>query len=213
MLAWRRSASFDSAPVARGAPTFAFFTAGTGIGGGIAIEGKLRLGPLGAAAELGHQTIVPDGPACGCGSRGCLETLASAPAIVGKGVWLIRSGRAPILHDRVGGNLNRVTPAEMAAAAEAGEESVREVLIDAARYLGIGVANVITTIHPDLVVIGGGMAKLGDELLFDPVRETVRERVRMFPPDDIRIEPSQLEDKAGTWGGLALAEEACLESS
>lgn len=190
-----------------GAPTFAFFTVGTGIGGGIAIDGKLRLGPLGAAAELGHQTILPDGPACGCGNRGCLETLASAPALIGKGAWLIRSGRAPILHDRVEGDLNRVTPAEMAAAAAAGEESVREVLVDAARFLGIGVANVITTIHPDLVVIGGGMAKLGDDFLFNPIRETVRERVRMFPPGDVRIEPSQLGDKAGTWGGLALARE------
>ncbi len=184
--------------------TFAFFTLGTGVGGGVAIDGKLRLGPLGAAAELGHQTIVPDGPLCGCGSRGCLETLASGPALIGKGAWLVRCGRAPKLRERIEGDLNRITPFAMVAAAEEGDEAVRQVIVEAARYLGIGVANLVTALHPDLVVLGGGVAKMGP-LLFDTVRETVRERVRMFPPDEVRIEPSQLDDRAGTWGGLALA--------
>jgi glucokinase len=191
--------------------TFVFFTLGTGVGGGIAIDGKLRLGPLGAAAELGHQMILPDGPRCGCGSRGCLETLASGPALIGKGAWLVKCGRAPILRDRIEGDLNRLTPFEMAAAAEEGDEAVEEVLIEAARYIGIGAANVITAIHPELVVLGGGVAKLGD-VLFDTVRQTVKERVGMFPTDDIRIEPSQLGDKAGVWGGLALARDACANS-
>ena len=191
------------------APTFAFFTLGTGVGGGIAIEGKLRLGPLGAAAELGHQTIVPDGPTCGCGSRGCLETLASGPALIGKAVWLIRCGRAPILREIVEGDLNRVTPFAMARAAEEGEEAIHEVLVEASRYLGVGVANIITALHPDLIVLGGGVARIGD-LLFDTVRETVQQRVGMFPPDTVRIEPSRLGPQAGTWGGLALAADPSL---
>ncbi len=187
-----------------GASTFAFFTLGTGIGGGIAIDGKLRLGPLGAAAELGHQTVLPYGPACGCGSRGCLETLASGPALVGKGAWLILCGRAPKLRELVNGDLNRLTPGHMLTAANEGDEAVRAVLVEAAEYLGIGVANIITALHPTLVVIGGGVAKMGD-LLFDTVRATVRDRVKMFPPDDVQIRPSELGDAAGTWGGLALA--------
>ena len=186
--------------------TFVFFTLGTGVGGGIAIDGKLRLGPLGAAAELGHQTVDPNGPLCGCGNRGCLETLASGTVLVGKGAWLVTSGRAPNLRDRIGGDLNRLTPFEMAAAADEGDEAVRDAIIEAARYIGIGAANVITTIHPDLVVLGGGVAKLGD-LLFETVRETVQERVGMFPTDAIRIEPSVLGNQAGVWGGLALAKE------
>lgn len=184
--------------------TFAFFTIGTGIGGGIAIDGRLRLGPLGAAAELGHQTILPDGPLCGCGNRGCLETLASGTAIVGKGAWLVRSGRAPKLREMIEGDLNRLTPFLMVDAALAGDESVRDVIVEAATYLGIGVANVVTVIHPELVVLGGGVAKMGD-LLFSTVREVVNSRIGMFPPESVRIEPSELGEQAGTWGGLALA--------
>ena len=188
----------------RGRGTLAFFALGTGIGGGVAIDGRLRLGPLGAAGELGHQTIVPDGPRCGCGNRGCLETLASGPAIAAKGVWLLLSGRAPQLYEIVAGDAGRVTPREMALAAEAGDDAVREELVRAAGYLGIAVANVIVVLHPDLVVLGGGVAAIGP-LLFDTVRATVRERVHMFPPDDVRIEPSLLGDHAGTLGGIVLA--------
>ena len=184
--------------------TMAFFALGTGIGGGVVIDGRLRLGPLGAAGELGHQTIVPDGPTCGCGNRGCLETLASGPAITAQGVWLLASGRAPRLHELVGGDPGAVTPREMALAAAAGDEAVREALIRAAEYLGIGVANVVTVLHPDLVVLGGGLAEIGP-LLFDTVRETVRRRVCMFPVDNVRIEKSLLGDKAGALGGIALA--------
>ena len=186
------------------ADTMAFFAIGTGIGGGIAVGGKLRLGVLGAAGELGHQTIIPDGPLCGCGNRGCLETLSSGPAITGQGIWLMRSGRAPVLYDLVGGDADKVTPKEMAQAATAGDESVRYVLIRAATYLGIGVANVVTILHPDLIVLGGSVAQIG-ELLFSTVQQTVRKRVGMFPTENVRILPSLLGANAGTLGGVALA--------
>ena len=184
--------------------TMAFFTLGTGIGGGVAVEGTLRLGPLGAAGELGHQTILPDGPLCGCGNRGCLETLASGPALIAQGVWLLHAGRAPRLYDLVQGDVSRITPREMAQAAEAGDDAVRDVLTRAAEYLGIGVANVVVTLHPALVVLGGSVAQIGP-LLFDTVHATVQRRVGMFPPDDVRIEPSRLGNQAGLLGGIALA--------
>jgi glucokinase len=170
----------------------------------VAIEGKLRLGALGAAGELGHQIILPDGPLCGCGNRGCLETLASGPVIASQGVWLVQAGRAPKLHEIVEGDVSRITPKEMAQAADAGDASVCDVLVRAATYLGIGVVNVVVTLHPDLVVLGGSVAQIGP-LLFDTVRETVRQRVGMFPADDVRIEPSLLGNKAGILGGIALA--------
>ena len=188
----------------RSVKTMAFFALGTGIGGGIVVDGVLRLGPLGAAGELGHQTVLPDGPQCGCGNSGCLEAVASGPAVAAEGVRLLLSGQAPKLHEIAGGDSSRVTAKEMAAAAEAGDAAVREALIRAAGYLGIGVANIVTALHPELVVLGGGMADLGP-LLFDTVRDTVRRRVRMFPVDDVRIEPSLLGEKAGLWGGIALA--------
>jgi glucokinase len=188
----------------RAARTLAFFAVGTGIGGGVAVDGKLHLGPLGAAGELGHQTILPDGPLCGCGNRGCLETLASGPALQGEGVRLLMTGLAPKLHELVSGDFSRVTTKEMAAAAQAGDEHVRDAIIRAARYLGIGVANTVVVLHPDLVVIGGGVAQIGD-VLFQTVRETVRERVGMFPTDGVEIKPSLLGEEAGLLGGIALA--------
>ncbi len=188
----------------RSSRTMAFFALGTGIGGGLVIEGKLRLGPLGAAGELGHQTVLPDGPRCGCGNYGCLEALASGPALAAEGVRLLLSGQAPKLHQRLGGDASAVTPSEMAVAADAGDLAVKEAITRTARYLGIAVANVVTILHPDLIVFGGGVAAIG-HLLFDTVRQTVRERVGMFPVDDVRIEPSLLGDKAGIMGGVALA--------
>lgn len=188
----------------RDAGTMAFFSLGTGIGGGVVIEGKLRLGPLGAAGELGHQIILPDGPRCGCGNRGCLEALASASAIAAEGVRLLLSGQAPKLYEIVGGEPGQVNTRTMAQAAREGDVRVAEAIVRAAEYLGIGVANVVVTLHPDLVVLGGGAAAIGD-LLFDTVRTTVVRRIGMFPADDVRIEPSLLGDKAGIVGAVALA--------
>lgn len=201
-----RAATLGELTFGRGkdAKTMVFFAIGTGIGGGVAIDGKLRLGPLGAAGELGHQTILPDGPRCGCGNRGCLEALASASAIAAEGVRLLLSGQAPKLHQLAGGNPAQVTTKTMAEAARAGDQRVAEAISRAAEYLGIGVANVVVTLHPDLVVLGGGASAIG-ELLFDTVRDTLAHRVGMFPTASVRIEPSLLGDKAGVLGGVALA--------
>ena len=188
----------------RSVGTMLFFTLGTGVGGGVVVDGKLRLGPLGAAGELGHQTMVTDGLLCGCGNRGCLETLASGPAITAEGVRLMRSGMAPKLFEIVRGDASAIGPKEMAMAAAAGEATVREAIVRAARYLGIGAANLVTALHPELVVLGGGVAAIGD-LLTETVRDEIRCRVRMFPPDDVRVERSMLGEKAGIWGGIALA--------
>lgn len=184
--------------------TFAFFGIGTGIGGGVVVDGKLRLGPLGAAGELGHQTVIPDGPLCGCGNHGCLEAVASGPAIAFEGQRLMRIGLAPRLHEIVKGHTEAVTTREMVAAAEAGDEAIRDAIIRAVTYLGIGVSAVAIALHPELIVIGGGVAEMG-AMLFDRVREVVRQRIRMFPADTIAIEPSLLGERAGELGALALA--------
>jgi glucokinase len=92
----------------------------------------------------------------------------------------------------------------MAEAAYAGDATVREAIVRAAEYLGIGIVNVVVTLHPDLIVLGGGVTLIG-ELLFDNVRRTLRERACMFPTDGIEVKPSQLGMHAGTLGGVALA--------
>ncbi|MCA8996606.1 MAG: ROK family protein [Planctomycetaceae bacterium] len=188
----------------RSSATMVFLAIGTGIGGGIVIDGKLRLGPLGAAGELGHQTIDPTGPMCGCGNHGCLETLASGTALAAEGIRLMLMGLAPNLHDAVDGDPALVT-AEMMGSVADRDEPVRDAILKAASDVAIGISNVITAIHPELVVIGGGVAKLG-ELLLGRIREDVRARVgRLFPTDDIRIEASQLGSRAGVMGAIALA--------
>ena len=187
--------------------TMAFFGLGTGVGGGVAIDGRLRLGPLGAAGELGHQSIIPDGPMCGCGNRGCLETLVSGTAIAAEGIRLMRTGLAPTLYDLVEGDAQKVTTKAMAEAAHAGDEIIHDAIHKAAEYLGVAIANVVTVLHPELVVIGGGVAEMGD-LLMQPVRDTVKARVRMFPTDGVEITRSKMGEQAGVMGAVALAIES-----
>ncbi len=188
----------------RTTPTFALFAVGTGIGGGFALDGRLYLQGGGANSEYGHHTILPDGPRCGCGSRGCLETLCSGPAISAEGVRLLLTGQSPLLYELAAGDPARVTPRTLAEAAQQGDAACMEILARASEYLGIGVANVVGFLHPPLVVLGGGVVSTG-AIRFDIVRETVRRRVGMFPTDDVRIEPAQLGNQAATLGGVALA--------
>lgn len=182
----------------------AFFSIGTGVGGGVVIDGRLRLGPLGAAGELGHQTVMPDGPLCGCGNRGCLETLASGPAITAEAIRLMLSGHAPILHHKVEGEAGRVTVREIVDAARQGDTGAREAIDRAATYVGVGVANIVTALHPELIVVAGGVAEAG-EMFLEPIRRSLRDRVRMFPSDGVRIERSLLGASVGVLGAIALA--------
>jgi glucokinase len=188
----------------RNARTMILLALGTGIGGGVVVDGRLRLGPVGSAGELGHMVVEPQGAPCGCGGRGCLETVASGPALAGEGVRLLLSGQAPMLRKIVEGDPGRVEARTMGEAARAGDAKVVDAIRNAATYLGIAISNLVVALHPDLVVIGGGVAGLGD-LLFEPVRETVAEHVRVFPTETVRIEPSALGDRAGLMGTIALA--------
>ncbi|HET6425339.1 MAG TPA: ROK family protein [Planctomycetaceae bacterium] len=189
----------------RDVDSMAFFALGTGVGGGIVIDGKLRLGSVGAAGELGHLTLLPDGPLCGCGNRGCLEALASGPALRGEAVRMMLSGHSPRLFEMVNGDVGKVTPKEIGAAAREGDTGAKEAIAHAAHWLGIAVVNVVITLHPQLVVLGGGISLL-DDLLIDPVQQMIRDRVRMIPPETVRVERSSLEDLAGMHGGIALAQ-------
>ncbi|MBM3787477.1 MAG: ROK family protein [Acidobacteria bacterium] len=168
-------------------PSFVLFTLGTGIGGGIVIDGKLRLGPLSAAGEIGHQTMMANGPLCGCGNDGCLEAIASGPAIA-----------------RAAGCVNA---AEAAGAARNGDVRAQRAFREAAMYLGIAAANLVTALHPDAILFSGGMAELADLLLM-PVRAAINERVRMFPADGVAVRRAAAGPQAGLLGALALHAES-----
>jgi glucokinase len=186
------------------APTLVLLTLGTGVGGGVVVDGRLRLGAHGAAGEIGHVTVEPEGLPCSCGNRGCLETLISGPALVGEALRLLRSGRAPRLRDSIQGDERRLDGEILASAAMEGDADVLAILVRAARFLGIAVANLVTTLAPDAVLLAGGLAGIGAPLL-DTVRDTVNERVRMVPPRSVEIAISELGENAGMLGGLALA--------
>ena len=137
----------------RGASSMVGLTLGTGMGGVIAIDGRVHLGHDGTAGEIGHQTIDPDGPWCGCGNRGCLEAYARA--------------------DQIAAACGTATAEEaVVRAARAGDARARAGIADVGRYLGIGIANMITVISPDRIVLGGGVAAAGD-LLFGPIRAEI----------------------------------------
>ena len=188
----------------QGCESMVFFGLGTGVGGGVVLDGRLRLGPFGAAGEIGHQTILPDGPLCGCGNRGCLETLASASAMTAEGVRLMLSGQSARLVELTQGNVALMNPAVMGGAAREGDQACLQAITRHANWLGIGAANMVTAIHPELIVIGGGAAALG-ELIIQPVLETIQSRVGMFPPSDVKVKTSHLKGDAGLLGGIALA--------
>lgn len=187
-----------------GSQDMLFVSVGTGIGGGLVLDGKLRLGAFGAAGELGHHTIIPNGPVCGCGNRGCLEALVSGPSLAAAGRVLMQDGRAPRLRKLVGGDPAKVMATQMASAAADGDDAVADAIRIAADYLGVGIANAVTITAVRNVIIGGGLSILGD-LLVEPVRQQIRKRVRMFPADVVHVSCSSLGEKCGALGGVALA--------
>ncbi|MGZ8438564.1 MAG: ROK family protein [Candidatus Limnocylindrales bacterium] len=160
----------------RGASSMIGLTLGTGVGGVIAVEGRVHQGHDGTAGEIGHQTIEPDGPWCGCGNRGCLEAFARA--------------------DQIAAACGTTTVEEAVTRARAGDARATDGLAQIARYLGIGIANMIVVISPDRVVIGGGIAAAAD-LLMGPLRDELRRRVQTTSLDAVEIVTAHL----GTWAG------------
>jgi len=188
----------------QGVDTMACFAIGTGIGGGLVINGKLHLGIGGTGGELGHQSIDMNGPLCGCGSRGCLEVFASGPAIVAMGIKAVVQGLTTKIGEVVDYDLNRITPKTIYKVAMQGDELAREIYERAGFYIGVAVSNTLAAVGPRKVVIGGGVAQAGD-LLFDPIRRTVRERVFIMPVEQVEIVPAKLGPQAGMIGAALWA--------
>jgi glucokinase len=149
-------------------------------------------------------TIDPHGSPCGCGNCGCLETFVSGPSIAAHGMRAALMGVPTQIGELAGHDLNRITPEIIRQAAEAGDQVAREILGRAGAALGVGVANLVTVLSPDCVILGGSVARLG-EWLFAPVRAAVRERCRAIPVDRVRITPAALGGDAGAIGAAIWA--------
>jgi len=175
----------------RGADSMVGLTLGTGVGGVIAIDGHVVLGHDGTAGEVGHHTIDPDGPPCNCGNNGCLEAFARA--------------------DRIAAACGTDTAEAAVEAAQGGDTRALDGLASVGRYLGIGIANMITVISPDRVVIGGGIAASG-ELLLGPIRAEVRRRVQTTSLSEVEIVTAELGTWAGAVGAAVHGAEAAARS-
>lgn len=188
----------------QGAADLIYITVSTGIGGGIIAHNRLLLGAQGFAAEVGHHTIEAHGPRCNCGNIGCLEALAAGPAIARRARELIKDGAETAITELVGGDLDRITAKEVNQAAQAGDPMAIEIFRQAGFYIGIGIVNLLHILNPSLIVIGGSVAKAGD-LLFEPIRATVRERaMASYYWENTPILPATLGDDVGLLGAVAL---------
>jgi glucokinase len=178
-----------------------YITVSTGIGGGVIIDNQLLLGTRGLAAELGHITVIPDGPLCSCGQRGHLEAVSSGPAIahwveqeLGQGIPSSLPTNRPI------------TAKEVSLAAKQGDELAKAALAQAGTYLGIAIADYLHIFNPSVVIIGGGVSQSG-EAFFGPLRSTMNEHVLSKKYlENLTLTTAALGDDVGLMGALALAQ-------
>jgi len=189
---------------ARGAVNAVMLTLGTGVGGGLILEGRLYRGTHGAAGEIGHAALSLEGPPCPCGSKGCLERFVNAESIVSRARALIEAGRASSLSAVVGSP--KFTAKDVAEAAHAGDAVALEALEATGRVLGVGLAAVANVLDPDVIVLGGGVASVGEPLL-RPAREELRARLYASGVRLPRVVRAELGESAGVVGAALLAAE------
>ena len=178
-------------------------TLGTGIGGGIILDGKLWLGANEGGGEIGHQVINPNGMQCGCGNFGDLEGEARRDAIVERALRKIYAGGETALTKQTEPKFQDITPAMIAEAAAKGDRVAIEVMEETGYFVGIGVANAINFLNPEMVVIGGGISQAGPAL-WDPIMRTVRANALKEALEVCRVVPAALGDDAGIMGGVVL---------
>jgi glucokinase len=178
---------------------------GTGVGGGLILDGKLRSGFRHAAAEVGHMTVLADGPVCGCGKRGCLESVASRTAIERDIRLGIAAGRESLISTMLK-EKGRLTSGVLAKAWRKGDPLVTEVMSRAQWYLGLLTASIVNLVDPEMIVFGGGVAEaMGDEFL-KPIRVTACQYyIQQTDADKVRIVLATLGDYAGVLGAAVLA--------
>lgn len=185
----------------RGTANLLGITLGTGVGGGVVLDGRLRFGPNHMAGEFGHISIDPHGLRCGCGGLGCIESYASGSAIASMALRPLMQGRTPILRDLVGGDMNRLNADAVAAAARAGEAECVEIFGHVGRAVGLGIAHVMKIADIERVIVGGGVAEAGD-ILFDPIRATVRANTAVFGAMQPQIVAASIEQPGATGAAL-----------
>jgi glucokinase-like ROK family protein len=180
-----------------------YISIGTGIAAGIVIQGQLYMGANSSAGELGHVTVVPDGPLCGCGNRGCLQALASGPAIANHARERLRATSNSLLLALVDGHPERITAETVFMAAERGDRLAMDVVANTATILGIAFANLINLFNPEQIILGGPVGQ-GSQVLLEPLRAEVQRRAMAYPLSVVQIEASTLGNDADAIGAAVL---------
>ena len=178
-------------------------TLGTGVGGGVVINGEVYHGSQNTAGELGHTVVEPNGRVCGCGNLGCLEAYAGAKNIVQRIQEKIENGRNSSLTAAIKDGI-ALTPRMIAAAAEAGDKLAIEIFAETGRYIGIALTSIAHILNPQIAIIGGGIAEAGERLLFEPIRKELAKRA-MDIPAQMGIVKAHLGNDAGIVGAAMLA--------
>jgi len=192
------------AGVCQGVDDFVYLTLGTGIGGGIFINGKIYRGYRGTAAEPGHITIDPEGPLCGCGRKGCLEAMASGTALEREAARLAEENPGSLLLEMTGGDTELITGEMVSAAAERGDPAALGAFTYVASSLGLGIVNLMHLFDPEMVVLGGGVSRSG-HLLMDELNKYVADHGIPALTEGTTIALSALGGDAGLVGAAAMA--------
>jgi glucokinase len=189
--------------VGKGRDTLALMTLGTGIGGGLILNGDIWRGAWGAGAELGHHVLFPDGVKCGCGSHGCLEMYGSATALVRRFLETVASGKRSPLATRARKGAE-VGARDIDKAAKSGDKLCRNLIEETGRFLGIGAANMFNILNVEMVVFAGGMTASG-KMLLDAIRAEAKKRTIPVAMKGAKILFSKLGNDAGLIGAAGYA--------
>lgn len=187
----------------QGVKNLVCLTLGTGIGGGVVVNGELYRGSTLSAGELGHIPLEKDGLKCNCGGWGCIERYVGNNYLVENVKYQIRKGRRTMITKLVNNKLSKITPKIIDQAARQGDTFATEIWRDAGENLGIVLAGIVNFFNPEKIIIGGRMAKAG-KILFDVIRKTVRLRAMKLPATKVKIVRAKLGEEAGTIGAAAL---------
>jgi glucokinase len=191
-----------------GFPHQVYITVSTGIGGAVIIDGRIYRGWQGVAGEVGHVTVLPEGPTCPCGNVGCAEAVASGPAIARRGAALFVQNQSPILAELAGGDPASVTTRLVFDAARAGDPACLAIVDEAGRFLGILVAGLVQVLNPQAVILGGGVIMAQDDLLLPRIEAEMRRHVFAVHRDRVVLRKARHGDRSGLYGALALVMEA-----
>ena len=176
---------------------------GTGIGGGIYVDGNLISGATGAGGEVGHMKLVKDGKLCGCGQRGCFEAYASATGIEREAVSRLLVNKTNLLYEKINGDISRLEAKDVFDAAKEGDSFSLEIVDYEAEYLAMGIGNILNIVNPERVILGGGVAQAGD-ILLDRVKEKLPKYALAVTLNNFNIVLGTLGNDAGIKGAAAL---------